>query len=110
MKAYAFSMLSAAAILALAAAAPTSVHAAGFGAATGLGKTLQGPIDLTACTGSIDPEHKIWLASACGGGPSGGGGSGGSGGGDGNGGGTGGPGPGGSGGGGGTGHPGRPSY
>ena len=34
MKAYAFSMLSAAAILALAAAAPTSVHAAGFGAAT----------------------------------------------------------------------------
>jgi hypothetical protein len=75
MKAYALTALSVAAVIGLVIATPMLSRAAGFGAATGVTKSLSPSVDLTACSGSIDPEHKIWLAAGCGGpgGTSGGG-------------------------------------
>ena len=74
MKAYALTALSVAAVIGLVIATPMLSRAAGFGAATGVSKSLAPSVDLAGCAVSIDPEHKIWLASACGGTSSGGGG------------------------------------
>ena len=73
MKAYALSALSVAAVIGLVIATPMLSRAAGFGAATGVSKSLAPSVNLAACSGSIDPEHKIWLASGCTGTSSGGG-------------------------------------
>ena len=75
MKAYALSALSVAAVIGLVIATPMLSRAAGFGAATGVSKSLAPSVNLAACSGSIDPEHKIWLASGCTGTSSSGGGS-----------------------------------
>ena len=74
MKAYALSALSVTAVIGLVIATPMLSRAAGFGAAAGVSKSLAPSVDLAGCAVSIDPEHKIWLASACGGTSSGGGG------------------------------------
>jgi hypothetical protein len=73
MKAYALTALSVAAVIGLVIATPMLSRAAGFGAATGVSKSLAPSVDLTACSVSIDPEHRIWLAAGCGGTSSGGG-------------------------------------
>jgi uncharacterized membrane protein YgcG len=73
MKTYALTALSVAAVIGLVIATPMLSRAAGFGAATGVSKSLAPSVNLASgCAASNETPHMLWLA--CNSGPTPGGG------------------------------------